>query len=146
MQIRLFSPFVGFYCRFSSGKPNFKKHEICIKTCGNLYQKWREERRFRNLPDGDLKFKITYFDNGNSFLKDKNSVPVIVAIHGAPGSYKDFVGLSSYFEQKARVIIPNFPGKYNFLDATWLSKLMSCRYFMCYLFFTILKLKYLILK
>ncbi|XP_055935253.1 uncharacterized protein LOC129965421 [Argiope bruennichi] len=108
IQIRLYPPFAVFP-RFSSGKPYFKEHEICIKTCGNLYQKWREERKFRNVPHGDLQFKITYFDNGNSVLKARKSLPTILAIHGAPGSYKDFIGLSNYFEQKARVIIPNFP-------------------------------------
>ncbi|CAL1276088.1 unnamed protein product [Larinioides sclopetarius] len=108
IQIRLLSPFVKFHRCFSR-KSSFQEHEICIKTCGNLYRKWRDEKKFRNLPSEDLNFKITYIDNGNSAL-NTISAPVIVAIHGAPGSYRDFIALSSYFEQKARVIVPTFPG------------------------------------
>ncbi|GIY74591.1 uncharacterized protein CEXT_146721 [Caerostris extrusa] len=108
----ILAPFTTFKRSMSFGNEHFQEHEICIKTCGNLYRRWREEKKFSNVPNGDLEFKVKYIDiNQNPVLKSRNSVPVIVAIHGAPGSYRDFSGLVSHLQQKARIIVPNFPGK-----------------------------------
>ncbi|GFS48991.1 uncharacterized protein NPIL_240181 [Nephila pilipes] len=97
--------------RFLSSKSNsFREYEVNIKTCGALYRKWRTEKKFKSLPNGDLNFKVTYIDNyESSILKSKSSVPVVVAIHGAPGSYNDFYALASYLQHKARIIVPTFP-------------------------------------
>ncbi|GFY52062.1 uncharacterized protein TNIN_290751 [Trichonephila inaurata madagascariensis] len=71
---------------------------------------WRKEKKFKSLPNGDLNFTVPYIDNYESnVLKSKSSAPVVVAIHGAPGTCDDFDGLASYLQQKARIIAPTFP-------------------------------------
>ncbi|GFS76192.1 mariner Mos1 transposase [Trichonephila clavipes] len=76
----------------------------------NLVLRWRKEKKFKSLPNGDLNFTVPYIDNYESnVLKTKSSAPVVVAIHGAPGTCDDFDGLASYLQQKARIVVPTFP-------------------------------------
>ncbi|GFT54446.1 uncharacterized protein NPIL_533951 [Nephila pilipes] len=103
-------PSTIFHRFLSSELNSFREYEVNIKTCGDLYRRWRKERKFKSLPNGDLNFKVTYIDNyKNCDIKSKSSIPVIVGIHGAPGSYNDFYGLASYLQDKARIIVPNLP-------------------------------------
>lgn len=97
----------------SLGNKDSSECEVSFKSCGNLYEKWRKERKFRKLPKGDIDFKVRYVDtHKNISLCQESSVPTVVALHGAPGSCKDFSSLASFLQQNgARVVAPSFPGK-----------------------------------
>ncbi|GFQ72746.1 uncharacterized protein TNCT_333921 [Trichonephila clavata] len=103
-------PLTRFHRFLTFEANNLRKYEVNIQTCGDIYQRWRKEKKFKSLPNGDLNFKVTYIDNYESnALKSKSSAPVVVAIHGAPGTCDDFDGLASYLQHKARIIVPTFP-------------------------------------
>ncbi|KAG8191695.1 hypothetical protein JTE90_016482 [Oedothorax gibbosus] len=90
-------------------------YKICFKSCGNLYEKWRKEGRYRKLPRGDIEFSVKYSDTHKyENVCQSSPVPTVVALHGAPGTCKDYFSLSSYLKQNGvRVVVPTFPGKHS---------------------------------
>ncbi|XP_014674685.1 PREDICTED: uncharacterized hydrolase YNR064C-like [Priapulus caudatus] len=56
---------------------------------------------------------VSYIDTANTTEDLKK--PVIILVHGAPGSHMGFLPLVDKLEPHARVIVPNFPG-YGFTD------------------------------
>lgn len=87
-----------------------KERSIEIATCGKLFEKWRRENRFWSVPKSDVKFTVKYVDTGHSGCEQ--SMPIVVSLHGSPGSYNDFAPVISHLHsQGVRVIAPNFPGK-----------------------------------
>lgn len=89
-----------------------------IPICGELYQKWSETRAFyKNIPAEGILTKIEYADT--LYCKDSHGreitteSPIVVCLHGAPGSHYDYRHLIKDLTQTGhRVIVPNFPSKY----------------------------------
>lgn len=92
---------------------------LSIRTCGELYKQWRSRGRVykKAANQGGILMNIKYVDTG--MLMDpiqRAQAPVVLAIHGAPGSYEDFDFIIEHFKtQNVRVIAPNFPGKYRLI-------------------------------
>ena len=85
-------------------KPNWNLHECLIKS--NVSSE---------LPNG-IKFLVRYIDTAASLdPAEREKMPVVVATHGSPGSYKDLVlVLEPLIDKGARIILPNMPGISNF--------------------------------
>jgi pimeloyl-ACP methyl ester carboxylesterase len=84
--------------------------KIDLRICGQLYKELKlKHKLYRNSPNDGHNVNIEYAD---TYCEDRNnSKPVIVGLHGVPGSHKDFSQLIKYFDSKNyRVIVPNFPG------------------------------------
>ncbi|XP_015906411.2 uncharacterized protein [Parasteatoda tepidariorum] len=88
-------------------------HETTIKSCGSLYEKWRETGRFGKLPNSDLTFQVKYLDTLQGLdlpISNLSSVPVVVGLHGAPGSCNEFSNLAEFLHNKGvRFVSPTFP-------------------------------------
>ncbi|KFM65897.1 hypothetical protein X975_20164, partial [Stegodyphus mimosarum] len=86
-----------------------KEKQVQIAVCGQLYEKWRKERRYWSVPKGDVEFKVRYIDTGHQ-ERSRNESPIVVALHGSPGSYKNFDAIISHlYRLGVRVISPIFP-------------------------------------
>lgn len=89
-----------------------------INTCRGLYVKLQQTKPklYKYAPRNGIYFDVEYYDSRCS-VDDQDfddNQKVIVMLHGAPGTYKDFAAQITYFEQKGyRVIAPNLPGKTN---------------------------------
>lgn len=101
---------------------NYPIKHVQIATCGNLYEQWKKHKKFyRKAPDCGITVNVEYADtvcdlsfNDAGQTRTANELkhrPVVLALHGAPGSHSDFAHLIKYFTmQGVRVIAPNFPG------------------------------------
>ena len=102
------------------------KH-ITIQTCGPLYTEWRETRKpYAGAPKEGLTFNVEYVDTKEFTNNDK--APVVLALHGSPGSHKDFHPLINHLASKGvRLIAPNFPGKILLCIAIWIGLIKMLR-------------------
>lgn len=85
---------------------------VKIKTCADVYNFWRTKKRlYKRAPKDGIEFQVDYIDTGLSLSEERlKSAPVVLALHGAPGSYHDFSLLIKHLSlQNVRVIAPNFP-------------------------------------
>lgn len=97
---------------------DYPVRSVEVPICGELYQKWSETRSwYRNVPAQGILTKIEYADT--LYCKDSNGdeittmSPIVVCLHGAPGSHQDYRHLIKDLTQTGhRVIVPNFPSKY----------------------------------
>lgn len=93
---------------------------LSLTTCSKVYSAPRtsflERILFKRCPKNGINLEVTYFD---SKPEASNNTPIVVAVHGAPGTYEDYSGLVREFTSKGyRFICPNFPDmKYTF--RTW---------------------------
>lgn len=76
-----------------------------MTTCRQVYSEKRKHYIFKKCPAEGISVDVSYADTRPA---DK-SVPTILAVHGAPGNYKDYSQLIEYFGREVRVIAPNFP-------------------------------------
>jgi len=88
---------------------------VSITTCGDLYNEWRTKKRlYKSVNANGLTIDVEYADtlhqiDGNGHEIDELA-PVVVCLHGAPGSHRDYSHFIKYFSQMGkRVIVPNFP-------------------------------------
>ncbi|XP_015784634.1 uncharacterized protein LOC107362135 isoform X2 [Tetranychus urticae] len=83
--------------------------QITIQTCGPLYAEWRETRKaYVGAPKEGLSFNVEYVDTKEYVNNDK--APVLLTLHGAPGSHEAFHPLINHLAPKGvRVIAPNWP-------------------------------------
>jgi hypothetical protein len=97
--------------------------QVEIQTCGLLYEKCKRKKTVHvKDPSKGLKLMVEYADtkyttptnnNTNESIHDWDHAPTVLALHGAPGSHQDFAPLIKYLSKHgARVIAPNFPGKF----------------------------------
>ena len=84
-----------------------------ITTCGLLYKQWKKiKKSYKKAPENGLTIDVEYADTNSLVDNIKSYKPVILALHGAPGSHQSFAPYITHFtKQGARVISPNFPGK-----------------------------------
>lgn len=88
-----------------------------VTTCEKLYQEWRETRKsYKKAPSDGITINVEYADtkslitNGHDYTSDEPH-PVVLALHGAPGSHQDFAPIIKHLsKQGVRIIAPNFPG------------------------------------
>lgn len=99
------------YRYYSVEKFNFLERSVRIQTCGQLYKSWRERKVLWKLPETDLTFDIRFIDTRPNTSYKSKKIPTVLALHGAPGSWKDYTLLSSFLHDRGcRVIVPTFPG------------------------------------
>ncbi|KAF7493312.1 hypothetical protein SSS_07981 [Sarcoptes scabiei] len=82
---------------------------VHINTCSHLYRNWALNRKsmYAKHPNG-LDLLVEYADNIDNLTGSNH--PIIVALHGAPGSHEDFAPFIQYFTSKnIRMIVPNYP-------------------------------------
>lgn len=91
----------------------FQERSITFTTCKDLYRKLKREpppfaflpHLFQNCPEEGIEVQVEYIDTSP---EDKTK-PLLVALHGVPGSYMDFAKFAQYFTSSYRVVAPNFP-------------------------------------
>ncbi|XP_018495058.1 uncharacterized protein F35H12.5 [Galendromus occidentalis] len=87
----------------------YKERTIKVLACKDLYPEWKRSKPGweRVNPNGcelDVPFIHTGLDRG------RKEAPTIVAIHGSPGTHRDFDGLIPAMDNiGANVIVPTFP-------------------------------------
>lgn len=82
-------------------------YKLKMLTCGNLYKYSKHMKTYKISPSEGLEIDVEYADSAAGI----KNVPVIVALHGHPGSHQDFKEVIQYFSlRNCRVIVPNFPG------------------------------------
>ena len=81
---------------------------IKVETCSSLYEKWKDEKSwFHNVPRKGISTEVEYIDTQPDA---GNTLPVVLCLHGAPGSHQDFSLLRSrLISYPIRIICPNFP-------------------------------------
>ena len=86
-------------------KPDWDLKECTVKSYGSKKQ------------DG-IEFLVRYIDTAASLDPvERDAMPVVVATHGSPGSYKDLVlVLEPLIDKGARLILPNMPGNCQCFD------------------------------
>uniref|UniRef100_T1KWT8 AB hydrolase-1 domain-containing protein n=1 Tax=Tetranychus urticae TaxID=32264 RepID=T1KWT8_TETUR len=97
-------------------KGSSENSEICsenvlrikVETCSSLYEKWKDEKSwFHNVPRKGITTEVEYIDTRPDA---GNTLPVVLCLHGAPGSHQDFTLLRSRLvSYPIRIICPNFP-------------------------------------
>ena len=98
---------------------DYKTSTVTINTCGQLYKEWREKKRLyrqANVTDGvqlEVEFADTLHQIDGNGHEINEAAPVVLCLHGATRTYKDFTHLIHHFRALGkRVIAPNFPSKY----------------------------------
>ena len=101
----------------SLGDFEYPVKSINAKICASLYQEWSIKKSiYKKSPADGLPVTIEYADTLGTFDSDGNEItivsPVVLCLHGAPGSHRDFNNLIKHLQQTGhRVIVPNFPSK-----------------------------------
>ncbi|KAI1305774.1 hypothetical protein HDE_01133 [Halotydeus destructor] len=95
------------YSNLTDSSPDPAIKSVRISTCGELYRKWSTQNKaYSNVPKNGLEFKVDYVDIGSN-----SKQPVVLALHGAPGSHEDYRPLIDHLSQSGvRMIVPNLPG------------------------------------
>ncbi|XP_053207122.1 uncharacterized protein LOC128391293 [Panonychus citri] len=95
-------------CDSSDCESSDKPLKIQVETCSSLYEKWKEEKSWlSNVPRKGITTEVTYIDTRPD---SGNSLPVVLFLHGAPGSHRDFaLTRSRLVKYPIRIICPNFP-------------------------------------
>ena len=100
----------------------------------NLPEDIRRARRevfiFRRCPPSGVEMDVEDVDTHVDRNSKKEDVPTILAVHGAPGTHRDFAQLIEHFAAKGvRVIAPTFPSKaFNCLPLSSMHNLSSHHY------------------
>ena len=83
-----------------------KEQTVSLKTCGKFYAANNKKSIYRNGTADGITVNLKYLDTNPS----ASNKAIILAIHGAPGTYNDFKDLIERLHGKGyRVIAPNFP-------------------------------------
>jgi len=77
-----------------------------------LFRAWKSTNKFyKNAPINGAFFDVDYVDTNQNEYNHKQ--PLVLALHGVPGSHQDFGPLIKHLYPKGvRVIAPNFPGSH----------------------------------
>lgn len=108
----------------STDELEYPTASITVKVCGPLYQEWSAKKSlYKNAPAEGIPVTIEYADTlgtlDNSGRQIDSSSPIVVCLHGAPGSHRDFKHFIKDMQETGhRVIVPNFPSEYPFSPAT----------------------------
>lgn len=84
-----------------------KEKEVTFVTCREFYASKTKSWLYRHASPAGIKVNMRYLDTD---ADGKSNSPVVLAIHGSPGSYRDFSDLIVRLQRKGyRVIAPNLP-------------------------------------
>lgn len=107
----------------ASGELEYPVSTVTAKVCGQLYQQWSTKKSlYKGSPAEGIDVSIEYADTLGSLDSNCQQIttasPVILCLHGAPGSHKDFAHYIKHLQGSGhRVIVPNFPSKqFHFLS------------------------------
>jgi len=83
---------------------------INIEICSKLYSDWKADKKwYKNLPKKGFKTDIKYIDTKPNAGSE---VPIVLCLHGSPGSYEEFSLIrKDLAKYSLRFICPNFPSK-----------------------------------
>lgn len=99
----------------SNDEPEYPTSLVTVKVCGSLYQEWSAKKSlYKNSPIDGIPVNIEYADTLGTIDSTGElitlSSPVVVCLHGAPGSHRDFKHFIKNMQETGhRVIVPNFP-------------------------------------
>lgn len=88
----------------------YKERHITVHTCAELFREWKHKRPgYKHVNEEGISVPLTYIHTG----LDRQAAPgepVVFAVHGAPGTYREFDSLVPVLDgQGASVIVPTLP-------------------------------------
>lgn len=85
-------------------------NSIKLEVCSDLYDRWKAEKSwFHNVPRKGIQTQVNYVDTRP---ESGNDLPIILCLHGAPGSHSDFSLLRERLrDYPVRIVCPNWPSK-----------------------------------
>lgn len=103
-------------CRFQGGPhrtlcSSLKSREKRIKfnSCREWYTSKVKSNLFKNCTPSGIQVEVNFIDTLEERRHDSKA-PTVLALHGAPGSYRDFADIIEQLtSQGCRVIAPNLP-------------------------------------
>ncbi|KAL1427486.1 hypothetical protein MTO96_017200 [Rhipicephalus appendiculatus] len=88
----------------------YKERHVTVHTCAELFREWKHTRPgYKHVNEDGISVPLTYIHTG----LDRQAAagePVVFALHGAPGTYREFDSLVPVLDsQGASVIVPTLP-------------------------------------
>ncbi|KAL3249646.1 hypothetical protein MRX96_055857 [Rhipicephalus microplus] len=88
----------------------YKERRVTVHTCAELFREWKHTRPgYKHVNEDGISVPLTYIHTG----LDRQAAagePVVFALHGAPGTYREFDSLVPVLDaQGASVIVPTLP-------------------------------------
>src|SRR5436190_1798441 len=79
---------------------------VRIRTCTHVYSTQRDNFLFKKCPKNGIDIDVKYIDtasasnlnssNSSNLNSSNNSMPTVLALHGAPGTFGDYSSLANY--------------------------------------------------
>ena len=119
-----------------SNRPVVEEYSYPIKnvelnTCASLYESWSDRKRMYARASTGISMFVEYADTIER-CPQPDLAPIILALHGAPGTHEDYRPfIEHYAKRNVRIIVPNFPGK---LSISQFSSFLLILNFQCLIF------------
>ncbi|OQR70093.1 hypothetical protein BIW11_11856 [Tropilaelaps mercedesae] len=87
----------------------YKERTIKVHTCADLYKEWKHTKPgWEHVNTNGFTLEVPFIHTGLD--RGRQSGPTVVALHGAPGTHRDFDMLTPAIDHcGANVVIPTFP-------------------------------------
>ncbi|XP_077519698.1 uncharacterized protein LOC144129425 isoform X2 [Amblyomma americanum] len=88
----------------------YKERHITVHACDDLFREWKRTRPgYKYVSEAGVSVPLSYIHTGLD-RQAAADAPVVFALHGAPGSYREFDSLVPVLDaQGASVIVPTLP-------------------------------------
>lgn len=88
----------------------YKERHITVHACADLFREWKRTRPgYKYVNEAGVSVPLTYIHTGLDRQAGPDA-PVVFALHGAPGSYREFDSLVPVLDaQGASVVVPTLP-------------------------------------
>lgn len=88
----------------------YKERHITVHACADLFREWKRTRPgYKYVNEDGVSVPLTYIHTGLDRQAGAKA-PVVFALHGAPGSYREFDSLVPVLDaQGASVVVPTLP-------------------------------------
>lgn len=88
----------------------YKERHVTVHACADLFREWKRTRPgYKYVNEEGISVPLSYIHTGQDRQASAGE-PVVFALHGAPGSYREFDSLVPVLDaQGASVIVPTMP-------------------------------------
>lgn len=88
----------------------YKERHVTVHACAELFREWKRSRPgYKYVNEEGVSVPLTYIHTGLD-RQAAPDAPVVFALHGAPGTYREFDSLTPVLDaQGASVIVPTLP-------------------------------------
>ncbi|KAH9374033.1 hypothetical protein HPB48_005302 [Haemaphysalis longicornis] len=88
----------------------YKERHVTVHACADLFREWKRTRPgYKYVNEEGVSVPLSYIHTGLDRQAEPGA-PVVFALHGAPGSYREFDSLVPVLDaQGAAVVVPTMP-------------------------------------